>query len=88
MPSVRNEQALYVGGIKRVDLKIRYNNENDEIKSREYNTIMDFIDEMESDEIDIPMLGYDMVEATFFEKRKEYFVTIADLLEHYKQITR
>ena len=70
------------------DLKIRYNNENDEIKSREYNTIMDFIDEMESDEIDIPMLGYDMVEATFFEKRKEYFVTIADLLEHYKQITR
>ena len=45
-------------------------------------------DEMESDEIDIPMLGYDMVEATFFEKRKEYFVTIADLLEHYKQITR
>jgi hypothetical protein len=29
-----------------------------------------------------------MVEATFFEKRKEYFVTIADLLEHCKQITR
>ena len=57
-----------------VDLKIRYNNENDEIKSREYNTIMDFIDEMESDAIDIPMLDYDMVEATFFENRKEYFV--------------
>ena len=68
------------------DLKIRYNNENDEIKSREYDTIMDFIDEMESDAVDIPMLDYDMVEAIFFEKRKEYFVTIAELLEHCKSI--
>lgn len=71
-----------------VDLKIRYNNENNEIKSREYNTIMDFIDEMESDSTDIPMLDYDMVKATFFEKRKEYFVTISELLRHCKQIVR
>lgn len=71
-----------------VDLKIRYNNENDEIKSREYNTIMDFIDEMESDSVDIPMLDYDMVEATFFEKRKEYFVTIAELLKYCKEILK
>ena len=56
-----------------VDLKIRYNNENDEIKCREYETIMDFIDEMESDKVDIPMFDYDMVEATFFEKKKRIF---------------
>lgn len=71
-----------------VDLKIDTKMKNDEIKSREYNTIMDFIDEMESDAVDIPMLDYDIVEATFFEKRKEYFVTIAELLEHCKQITK
>lgn len=77
---------MKIGEIKMTDLKIRYNNENDEIKSREYDTIMDFIDEMESDAVDIPMLDYDMVEAIFFEKRKEYFVTIAELLEHCKSI--
>lgn len=71
-----------------MNLKIRYNNENDEIKSKEYETIMDFIDEMESDAVDIPMLDYDMVEATFFEKRKKYFVTIADLLEYCKRILK
>lgn len=37
---------------------------------------MDFINEMESDEVDIPMLDYEMVEATFFEKGKEYFVKL------------
>ena len=68
------------------DLKIRYNNENEEIKKCEYDTIMDFIDEMESDSIDIPMRDYNVVEATFFEKRKESFVTMEELLEQCKQI--
>ena len=52
------------------DLKIRYNNENEEIKKCEYDTIMDFIDEMESDSIDIPMRDYNVVEATFFEEKR------------------
>ena len=38
------------------DLKISYKNENDVVVKREYDTIMDFIDEMESSSIDVPML--------------------------------
>ena len=49
---------------------------------------MDFIDEMESDSIDIPMRDYNVVEATFFEKRKESFVTMEELLEQCKQIVK
>ncbi len=70
------------------DLKIKYKNENGEVISREYNTIMDFMDEMESDSVDIPMLDYTDVYAIFFDKHEKYFGTIKDLLEHCKNITK
>ena len=73
-----------------IDLKVVYENENGEQVEREYDTIMDFIDEMESDEIDIPMLDYGNVTATFFENKLnvKHCETIGELLEHCKNITR
>ena len=70
------------------DLKIIYDNENEERIEREYDTIMDFIDEMESDNTDIPMLDYRNVTAAFFENKFQvkYFSTIEELLEHCKKI--
>ena len=70
------------------DLKIIYDNENEERIEREYNTIMDFIDEMEADNIDIPMLDYRNVTAAFFENELQvkYFSTIEELLGHCKKI--
>lgn len=72
------------------DLQIKYKNENGEIINREYDTIMDFIDEMESDDIDIPMLDYEIVEYMFFEKLLDrgYFATIDDILEYCKGIIK
>lgn len=72
------------------DLKIIYDNENDERIEREYDTIMDFIDEMDSDKIDIPMLDYKNVTAAFFENSLQikYFSTIAELLNHCKKIIK
>ena len=71
------------------DLKITYTNENDVRIVREYNTIMDFIDEMESDNYDIPMMDYTDVEAVFFENRllDKHFDTIAHTYKHGKEIT-
>ena len=70
------------------DLKIEYKNENNEVRTREYDTIMDFVDEMESDKLDIPMLDYTDVKYTFFENKfnSGVFPTIADLLIHCKKI--
>ena len=72
-----------------MDLKIEYYNENGASCCASYRTIMDFIDEMESDKIDIPMLGYENVTAVFFENPRNIktFNTIKDLLEHCKIIT-
>ena len=72
------------------DLKISYKNENDVVGKREYDTIMDFIDEMESDSIDVPMLDYTNVTYTLFENalNSGQFNTIAELLEHCKRIIR
>ena len=72
------------------DLKISYKNENDDTISREYDTIMDFIDEMESDSDDIPMLDYTDVHAMFFENElnQKDFDTVEDLLNHCKMIIR
>ena len=72
------------------DLKISYKNENDVVVKREYDTIMDFIDEMESDSIDVPMLDYTNVTYTLFENELNSgkFNTIADLLEHCKRIIK
>lgn len=70
------------------DLKIIYDNENEERIEREYDTIMDFIDEMESDKVDIPMLDYKNVTAAFFANSLmvKYFSTIEELLVHCKKI--
>jgi hypothetical protein len=72
------------------DLKIRYKNENGDTISAEYETIMDFTDAIESDDIDIPMLDYTDVEANFFENplMHKHFNTIAELYEHCKAILK
>lgn len=72
------------------DLKIIYDNENGERIEREYDTIMDFIDEMYSDKIDIPMLDYKNVTATFFQKSLliKNFSTILELLNHCERIIK
>lgn len=51
---------------------------------------MDFVDEMESDEIDIPMLDYTNVYAEFFEKihHGKSFYSVEKLLEHCRIIVK
>ena len=73
------------------DLKISYDNENGQRIYAEYNTIMDFIDTIDSEEnIDIPMLDYGNVEAIFFENAliHKQFDTIEDLYNHCQEITK
>ena len=72
------------------DLRISYDNENGQRINAEYNTIMDFIDVMDSDEIDIPMLDYQNVEADFFENPllHKHFNTIEELYNHCIEITK
>jgi len=72
------------------DLIICYDNENGDTIGKSYNTIMDFINEMESDNIDIPMLDYTNVYAEFFGRIHDgkSFDTIEKLLEHCKAIIR
>ena len=72
------------------DLRVSYDNENGQRINAEYNTIMDFIDVMDSDEIDIPMLDCGNVEATFFENalQHKHFNTIEELYNHCVEITR
>lgn len=45
------------------DLIVQYLNENNRLVTKDYITIMDFIDKMESNNIDIPMLDYTNVTA-------------------------
>lgn len=70
------------------DLKISYDNENGQRINMEYDTIMDFVDAIDSDNIDIPMLDYVNVEADFFENSlfHKHFDTIEDLYNHCKSI--
>ena len=72
------------------DLIISYDNENGEKINAEYDTIMDFIDTMESDNIDIPMLDYENVEADFFENplHQKHFDMIDDLYNYCKMIIK
>lgn len=72
------------------DLTISYDNENGERIKQEYNYIMDFIDSMESDDIDIPIMDYQNVEADFWENplHHKHFDTIWDLYNHCKKIIR
>ena len=81
--------SAIVGASNMKDLKIIYEDENGKCISKEYNRIMDFIDEMELDNIDI-MLNYTNVLAIFFENsfNTKYFDTIEELLEHCKNIIK
>lgn len=66
------------------DLKISYLNKNNQRIYKEYDTIMDFLDLIKSEEIDIPMLDYSNIEAVFFENpmQHKFFDTINDLYKH------
>lgn len=71
------------------DLKIDYTNENSIRIHTEYPTIMDFLDEMDSEgDIDIPMMDYTDVEADFFENPllHQHFDSIESLYIHCKRI--
>ena len=72
-----------------MDLKISYNNENGQRITAQYETIMDFIDTMDSDEIDISMFDYEDVDAVFFENKllNKHFSTIEELYDHCVKIT-
>jgi hypothetical protein len=72
------------------DLMIKYRNDDGKEITKLYDTIIDFIDQMESDNIDIPMLDYEMVEYIFFEKpmNSGYFATIDDILKYCKRIVK
>lgn len=72
------------------DLILKYRNENGTVISKSYDTIMNFIDEMESDGINSPMLDYEIVEYIFFDKSLDrgYFATIDDILEYCKRIIK
>lgn len=72
------------------DLVLKYKNCEGNVITASYDTIMDFIDKMESDEMDIPMLDDEVVEYVFFEKPidRGYFATIDDILEYCKNIVR
>lgn len=69
---------------------LKYRNENGDVITKSYATIMDFMNEMESDNIDIPMLDYEIVEYMFFEKplNRGYFATINDIFEYCKRIVK
>ena len=70
------------------DLRISYDNENVQRINAEYDTVMDFTDAMDSDDIDIPMMDYENVEADFFENplHHMHFNSIKELYEHCKII--
>lgn len=72
------------------DLALKYKNCEGKIIAKSYDTIMDFIDEMESEDIDIPMLDDELVEYMFFEKSLDRgnFATINSLLEYCKRIIK
>lgn len=72
------------------DLMIRYENKNGDRAYAEYDTIMDFTDAVESDNIDIPMPDYENIAADFFENPllHKRFNTIAELYKHCKAILK
>lgn len=75
---------------KSADIRFSYKNCNGEMIKAECDTIMDFIDVMESDEINIPMLDDTDVKAIFFDNKHNVkkFDTIEELLKHCKDIIK
>lgn len=80
------EKTLILGA----DLSFDYINSDGERVSAQCRTIMDFIDAMESDENDIPMIDDTDVNAIFFDNplNRKKFDTIGDLLNHCKTIIK
>ena len=72
------------------DLTFSYENCNGEKIHLEYDTIMDFLNDIESNKIDIPMLDDEKVNTTFFENKlnQKKFNTIFDLVENCKNIIK
>lgn len=69
------------------NLRIWYDNENDERIYREYKFLVDFVNEMESNNnVDIPMLDYSNVDAIFWGDKMKHFNSIDDLLKYCKGI--
>ena len=68
----------------RKDLRISYKNENGDTIKKDYTYINDFLNEMKSDNIDIPMLDYSNVTAIIGENifNQKYFNTIEELLKY------
>ena len=75
---------------KNKDIVFNYLTENNKRVYAECDTIMDFIDTMESNSIDIPMLDYTDVNVILFNNKlnTKKFSTIAELLNHCKQIVK
>lgn len=70
------------------DLKITYNREKNVVVEREYETIMDFLDEVDAYENSEKILNCTNVGATFFENpaNYKYFDTVGELYNHCKMI--
>ena len=75
----------HIKGIRK-DLRISYKNENGDTIKKNYTYINDFLNEMESDNIDIPMLDYTNVIAIIGENifNQKQFDTIEELLKYIK----
>ena len=70
------------------DLVISYENGNSQVITQEYNRIFDFTEDLENNKVDIPMLDYGNVTATFFEKQTKNFDTIDDLYHYCVEIMK
>ena len=70
------------------NLVISYDNENDIRIKREYNGMLDFINEINSDNMDVPMLDYTNVTALICQNEEKHFATINDLYAYCMEYPR
>lgn len=72
------------------NLRIHYTDNNGQKITKEYNTIMDFIDSIESNATNSPVIMGQHVEAEFFENpfHHKHFSTINDLYKHCKYMVQ
>lgn len=70
------------------DLMFSYDNENGERINKVYDHIFDFTNAVEQNDIDVPPMGSQNVDAYFFENplRHNHFDTVQDLYYHCKII--
>lgn len=72
------------------DVRMRYENAEGKMVEKEYDTIMDFIDEMEQKRTDAPSPDYKMYGFVLFENPYNCgsFETVGDFLNHCRQIVK